>query len=122
MPKNYPTGISHTTKEKQEHKIFDDEIMCVVANDLTGSAIENKIDGESSWADGHVLTNNSQDRMSINCVKAKSFAGTNNQLVVVWLKNSDKTVPESFKDSLRENYKDLICVCVSQAPSVSLDN
>ena len=68
--------------------MFDDEIMRVVTNELTGRSMENKNEGESSWSDAHVLTNNNQDRIVINHVGGSFFAGRSNQLFVTWLKET----------------------------------
>ena len=49
------------------------------------------MEGEISWSDDPVLAKNNQDRIAINHVRTKSFADKSVQLVVMWLKNIDKT-------------------------------
>ena len=83
LPKNYPTGTIWSAKEKKEFKMVDDEIMRVVTNELTGSDMENKNEGDGSWADAPILTNNNQDETVIDHVRAKHFAVRINQLVVM---------------------------------------
>ena len=43
--------------------------MRVVTNELTGAGMEDKNEGESSWANATILTNNNQDRIAINYVR-----------------------------------------------------
>ena len=73
LPKNYPVGASWREKEKQEHKIVDNDIMYVVTNEFADSYIENEIDGESRWDGSLILTNNNQERIAINHVRDSLF-------------------------------------------------
>ena len=64
--------------------------MRIVINELTDNDVENKIQGEISQANAPILTNNKQDRIAIKHVRAKSFTGKINQLIVMWEKNRQK--------------------------------
>ena len=58
--------------------MVDNEMMRVVTDELADRHMENKIEGESIWADTPIATNHNQYVIAINHIRAKSFAGKSN--------------------------------------------